>query len=74
MTAPGEGRLVGVYSSSDDMQPVEASQLGGFFVGSPAVDLLRDAPLQPYYRRFGMIPVPGTAVRNPAACTGEARP
>jgi GNAT superfamily N-acetyltransferase len=29
-----------------------------------SVDLLCDAPLQPYYERLGMTPVPGMAVRN----------
>ncbi|MEU5594876.1 GNAT family N-acetyltransferase [Streptomyces sp. NPDC020298] len=37
-----------------------------------SVDLLCDAPLQPYYARFGMTPVPGAALRHPAALRGDA--
>jgi GNAT superfamily N-acetyltransferase len=35
-----------------------------------SVDLLCDAPLQPYYARFGMAPVPGAALRHPTALRG----
>ncbi|GAA1771815.1 GNAT family N-acetyltransferase [Nonomuraea bangladeshensis] len=37
-----------------------------------SVDLLCDAPLQPYYARFGMVPLPGAALRHPAALRGRA--
>ncbi|MEU6548686.1 GNAT family N-acetyltransferase [Streptomyces sp. NPDC046915] len=37
-----------------------------------SVDLLCDAPQQPYYARFGMAPVPGAALRHPEALRGGA--
>ena len=37
-----------------------------------SVDLLCDVPLQPYYARVGMTPVPGAALRHPAALRGGA--
>jgi ribosomal protein S18 acetylase RimI-like enzyme len=37
-----------------------------------SVDLLCDAPLQPYYERFGMTPVPGMGIRHPSALHGVA--
>ncbi|MFD5320672.1 GNAT family N-acetyltransferase [Streptomyces sp. NPDC127098] len=37
-----------------------------------SVDLLCDAPLQPYYARFGMASVPGATLRHPAALRGRA--
>jgi GNAT superfamily N-acetyltransferase len=36
-----------------------------------SVDLLCDAPLQPYYARFGMAPVPGATLRHPNALHGS---
>ena len=39
---------------------------GGFY----SVDLLCDAPLQGYYERFGMAPVPGVTLRRPGALEG----
>ncbi|MFI7274494.1 GNAT family N-acetyltransferase [Streptomyces sp. NPDC049879] len=38
-----------------------------------SVDLLCDAPLQPYYDRLGMSPVPGMTLRHPAALQGGPR-
>lgn len=35
-----------------------------------SVDLLCDESLQPFYRRFGLVPVPGMALRNPSATRG----
>ncbi|MCU4746203.1 GNAT family N-acetyltransferase [Streptomyces sp. G-5] len=37
-----------------------------------SVDLLCDAPLLPYYARFGMTSVPGAALRRPAALRDRA--
>jgi GNAT superfamily N-acetyltransferase len=42
-----------------------------------SVDLLCDESLQPFYRRFGLVPVPGMGLRNPQANhggTGDVRP
>lgn len=36
-----------------------------------SVDLLCDAPLQPYYSAFGMQPVPGMTLRHRSALLGE---
>ncbi|MFE3450834.1 hypothetical protein ACFXJ8_18075 [Nonomuraea sp. NPDC059194] len=38
--------------------------------GFYSVDLLCDPPLQPYYERRGMRPVPGMGLRNQAALRG----
>jgi predicted N-acetyltransferase YhbS len=37
-----------------------------------SVDLLCDEPLQPFYRRFGFVPVPGMGLRNPTATRTSA--
>jgi GNAT superfamily N-acetyltransferase len=37
-----------------------------------SVDLLCDAPLLPYYARFGMTAVPGASLRHPGALRGPA--
>lgn len=36
-----------------------------------SVDLVCDAPLQEYYKRFGMVPVPGMTVRHRGALQGS---
>ena len=36
-----------------------------------SVDLLCDAPLQEYYKKFGMLPVPGMTVRHRGALHGS---
>ena len=55
----------------DDVSAVGPADVDGLFDGWPRVPsaerFLRDAELVPYYERFGMLPVSGMVMRDPAA-------